>query len=115
MHLAMSGVVAHLYHIQSTLYPGGGRGGIRDWISPDFHRHIGYWKALVAQRAARPTHLENIVLQEPNHMGFCDVSGIGIVGVWLDPYRSGPTIVRHHPWLPDIIATLISKKIQGGC
>ena len=68
MQLAMLGAVAHLYHIQRAVAKGGG--GYRAWNFPDFHRKIGDWKVLVAQMAARSTHLTKIVCQEPTHMGF---------------------------------------------
>ena len=37
MHLAVAGVVAHLYHIQRTLTH---VGTDRAWLSPDFYREI---------------------------------------------------------------------------
>ena len=63
---------------------------------------------------AQPTHLDDIVRQDPTHLGFCDASGIGTGGVWLDPFRSSSSIVWHCPWTPDIIAALILVKNPGG-
>ena len=39
MHLAVTGAVAHLYHIQSALFQGVG-GVDRAWLSPEFHQEI---------------------------------------------------------------------------
>ena len=41
MHLAVSGAVAHLYHIQGALAQAGTD---RAWMSPYFHRKIANWK-----------------------------------------------------------------------
>ena len=84
------------------------------WLSPILYIEIGDWKALVAQMAAWPTHLVEIVRRDPAHLGFCDASGIGAGGVWLDPYKSGSSIVWRHPWRPDIITALLSGKNPGG-
>ena len=57
----------------------------------------------------RTTHLSKIVRREPTHIGFCDASGLGAGGVWLDPSHLGKDLVWHHPWLSDIIAKLVSS------
>ena len=79
-----------------------------------FHREIDNWKSLVTQKVARPTHLANIVRQDPTHLGFYNSSSIGTGGLWLDPSRSGLIIVWHHPLSPEIIAVLISDKNPEG-
>ena len=90
MHLAVPGAVAHLYHIQRALFQAGTD---RAWLSPDFHREIPNWTTLADQTADRPTHLADIVCREPTHLGFCDASGLGAGGVWLDPSNSGKDLV----------------------
>ena len=69
---------------------------------------------LVAETVARPTHLDEIFCQEPNHLGLYDTPGICAGGVWIDPYRSVSRIVWRHPWSPDIIAALVLDKNTGG-
>ena len=76
-HRAVPGAVAHLYHIQRALTQGGKD---RTWLLEDLHWEISDWSALVAQTVARPTHIAEIVRREPNHLGFCDASGIGAGG-----------------------------------
>ena len=71
VHLAVSGAVVHLSHIQSALNQGRVD---RAWLSPDFHRELADWKALALQAASRPTHLAGIIRWEPTHLGFCDAS-----------------------------------------
>ena len=44
MHLAVPGLVAHLFHIQHALNQGGLE---RAWLSPAFHCKLANWKALV--------------------------------------------------------------------
>ena len=72
MHLAVPGVVAHLFHIQRALNQGELD---RLWLSPAFYRELTDWKALALQAASRPTHLAEIVRREPTHLKFCDASG----------------------------------------
>ena len=90
MHLAVPGDAAHLFHIQRALNQGGVD---RAWLSPAFHCELADWKALTLQAASRPTHLEEIVRQEPTHIGFCDASGIGAGGVWINLDRTGHNLV----------------------
>ena len=73
MHLAVPGVVAHLFHIQRALNQGGVD---RAWLSPEFHRELADWKVLALQAASQPTRLAEIVRREPTHLGFCDASGL---------------------------------------
>ena len=72
MNLSVPGAVAHLFHIQHVLNQGGLE---RAWPSSAFHRNPANWKVLALQTASRPTHLAEIVRQEPTHLGFCDASG----------------------------------------
>ena len=58
--------------------------------------------------------MAKIVCREPTHLGFCDASGIGTGGVWLDSSRSVPSIVWRHPWLPDTITALLPEKNPRG-
>ena len=105
MHLAVPGAVAHLFHIQRALNQGGVD---RAWLSSAFHRELINWKVLALQVASWPTHLEEIVRREPTHLGFCDASGLGAGGVWLDPARTGQNLVWRHPWPPYSVASLVS-------
>ena len=97
MHLAVPGAVAHLFRIQRALNQGKVD---QAWLSLDFHRKFTDWKVLALQAASQPTHLAEIVRQEPTHLGFCDASGLGAGGVWLDPARTGQHLVWRLPWPP---------------
>ena len=90
MHLAVPGAVAHLYHIQRPLEQVGGGNA---WLLSYFHWEINNWSALVVQMIARPRHLAEIVCQKPTHLGFCNASGIGARGVWLNPSRLGTSLM----------------------
>ena len=104
MHLAVTGAVAHLFHIQWALNQGGVD---RSWLLPDFHRELANLKVLTLQAASRPTHLAEIVRWEPIHLGFCDASGLGAGGLWLDQARTGQNLVWRLPWPPDIVTSLV--------
>ena len=90
MHLAVPGAVAHLYHIQRALSQAGTDWA---WLSPGFHRKITDWTTLADQTADRPTQLTEILRRKPTHLGFCNTSGLGAGGVWLDPSNSGKDLV----------------------
>ena len=111
MHLATNGAVANIYHLQQALSQGGVD---RAWLSPEFHCNITDWQTLVDQTAPQPTHLEKIVRREPTHLGFCDASGLGSGGVWIDPSLLGQYLVWRHPWPEDIIAKLESSTNREG-
>ena len=111
MNLAVTGAVAHLSHIQRALNQGGVD---RAWIPPAFHHKLSDWKALALQAASRTTHLTEIVHREPTHLGFCDASGLGSGGVWINLARTGQNIVWQHPWNPDIIESLVSSTNPQG-
>ena len=82
MHLAVPGSVGGLFHIQRAL----NQGEVDwEWIYLAFHLKLADWKTLVLQAAPRPTHLAEIVRWEITHLGFCDMSGLGAGGAWLDP------------------------------
>ena len=82
MHLAVSGAVAHLYHLQRALAQAGAD---RAWMYPEFHRGIADWSTLVDYTSAGTTHLDEIVRRKPTHMGFCNASGLKEGGEWIDP------------------------------
>ena len=111
MHLAVPGAMAHLFYIQRALNQGGVD---QAWLSPDFHRELDNWKALALQAASRLTYLAEIVRWEPTHLGFCDVSGLGAGGVWIDPARTGQNLVWRLPWPPDILTSLVSSTNPQG-
>ena len=72
------------------------------WLSMDFHHKLVGFKALTLQAASRPTHLEEIFHREPTHLGFCDASGIGAGGVWINPSVTGHNLVWQHTWSADV-------------
>ena len=86
----------------------------RAWLSSDFHRELNDWKVLALQSASRPTHLAEIIRQEPTHLGFCEASGLGAGEVWLHPTRTGQNLVWQLPWPPDIVDNLVSSTNPQG-
>ena len=111
IYLAVLGAISHIYHLQRALAQAGAD---RAWMYPEFHRGIADWSTLVDYTSAGPTHLDEIVRRKPTHMGFCNTSGLGVVGVWLDPSLLGKYLVWHHPWLADIITNRVSSIKREG-
>ena len=111
MYLAVSGVVAHLYHLQRALSQAGND---KAWLSLEFYPDISDWRVLAEQTASRPTHLAEIVRCKPTHLGYVNASGLEGGGVWLDPLCSGKYLVWRHPWAEDIIAKILSLKKGRG-
>ena len=97
MHLEVPGAVAHFFHIQRALNQGGVN---QAWLSPEFDRKLANWKVLALQAASRPMHLSEIVRWETTHLGFCDASGLGLGGMWLDPAMTGQNLDWRLPWPP---------------
>ena len=55
------------------------------------------------------THLEKIVQQYPNHLGFCETSGIFVGGIWIELYGTETSIIWSHPW-PDEITNKLAPE-----
>ena len=99
MHLAVPGAAAYLFHIKCVL----NKGGVdRVCLSTSFHCELVDWKVFALQAASRSEHLAEIVRRGPTHLVFCDASGIGAGGVWLDPAEIGRNLVWRHPWPADV-------------
>ena len=77
MHLVVPGSVAHMFHIQRAMTQ---KVVDQAWLLPSFHREIADWRELTVQVVARPTHLAKIVYRKPTHLGFCNMSGLGVGG-----------------------------------
>ena len=111
IHLALPGVVAHLYHLQRALAQGGLDWA---WLFPKFHCEIDDWQTLAEQISAQPTHLAEMVRREPTYLGFCNASGLGAGGMWPKPSLLGQDLVWRHPWTEDIITNLVYSTIGEG-
>ena len=61
----------------------------------------------MAQMEVQPMHLDDIIRQDPTHTGFCDASYLGDEGVWIDPLRSGRSIMWISPWYLEVIDDLV--------
>ena len=106
MHLTVPGAVEHPFHIQRALNLGGVD---RAWIYLAFHSKFADWKELALQTESQLAHLAEIVRQEPTHLGFCDASGLGARGVWINLTGTGQNLVWQITWPPDIVTSLVSS------
>ena len=49
------------------------------------------------------------VQQYPNHLGFCETSGIFVGGIWIELYGTETSIIWSHPW-PDEITNKLAPE-----
>ena len=105
MHLAVPGAVVQLYHLQRLLIQGREE---QVWIFPEFIWETVDWRALVVEKAACTIRLANIFRPETTHMGFCNAPVLEARVLWLDPSKSGRSIMWRHPWPPKFIDNLVS-------
>ena len=101
--LVVLGEVDRLYHLHHMPTQGDED---RAWILPEFHQDIGEWLILVNHETALPIHLADIMGGDPTHLGFCDISIIGAVGIWIDPYGTRTRIMWCHPWLEGSVSEI---------
>ena len=55
-----------------------------------------------------------MVRRLPTDLGFCDASGVGAGGVWIDPNGTGKNFVWRLQWPEDIVADLVTFGIPTG-
>ena len=55
-----------------------------------------------------------MVRRLPTALGFCDASGVGAGGVWIDPDVSGKNFVWRLQWPADIVADLVTWENPAG-
>ena len=112
LHLAVPGAIGHFYHLQTALTQAGS--GRRAYMSKGFHRDIAHWNFLCNEVLSQPTYIAEIVQRLWTAMGFCDASGKGAGGVWIDPNADGESFVWRLQWPSDITADLVSWENPQG-
>ena len=75
--------------------------------------HLYAFARLTASLSQRPTHLAEIVPQEPSFVGVTDAAKAGMGGVYYDP--TGQPYVWRAPFAKDIQDRLVSKDNPNGC
>ena len=72
-------------------------------------------KQLITTLAARPTHVNEILVPaSPDYIGFCDASAFGAGGVWFSGVCSVPETVWRLQWPKDITAAVVSDSNPTG-
>jgi hypothetical protein len=69
---------------------------------------------LIRDLAKRPTHVSELVPQEPDYTGFCDASAFGAGGVWFGGSKPLPPIVWRIQWPQDITTDVVSDSNPTG-
>ena len=96
--------------LQGALTASKGSGRVR--ITRVLRDHISAFHSLAADLCHRPTHLAEIVPQEPTLLGTTDAAKAGMGGVYYDP--QGTAYVWRAPFSPDVQARLVSAaNLQG--
>ena len=52
--------------------------------------------------------MAEVVQRLPTELGFCDASGMGAGGVWIDPDGTGGNFVGQVQWPADIVSYLVT-------
>ena len=86
--------------------------GNRIRITKALRSHINAFASLAASLSHRPTHLAEIVPQEPSALGATDAAKPGMGGIFYD--HTGQPYVWRQPFPPDIQADLVSKDHLSG-
>ena len=83
MHLSVPGSIKHFLYIQEALKKSGT--AKKAYLSKAFNREILHWQRLYKDLLAWPRFLAQVVQRLLTKLGFCDASGTGAGGVWIDP------------------------------
>ena len=86
--------------------------GNRVRITASLRSHINAFASLAASLARRPTHLAEIVPQDPSLLGATDAAKAGMGGVYFDATEQG--YVWREPYPEDIQSCLVSWKNPHG-
>ena len=72
------------------------------------------WLYLIKDVASRPTSTKELVVGEPDYLGYCDASGIGAGGVWFGVHAELDPIVWRVEFPHDIRDRLVSESNPTG-
>ena len=86
--------------------------GNRIRITTSLRSHIDTFASLAASLASRPTHLAEIVPQDPSYLGATDAAKPGMGGIYYD--SSGQPYVWRCPFPEDVQNTLVSVDNPSG-
>ena len=81
-------------------------------INANLRSHINAFASLAASLCKRPTHLAEIVPQEPSLLGATDAAKAGMGGVYFD--HTGQPFLWRHPFSQQIQDDLVSKDNPTG-
>jgi hypothetical protein len=81
-------------------------------INASLQSHINAFASLAASLCHRPTHLAEIVPQDPSFLGTTDAAKAGMGGIFYD-HKGSPHVWRH-PFPEDIQRNLVSADNPQG-
>ena len=106
MNLAVPGAIRHFFYIQEALAKVGT--ATNAYLLNAFHRDISHWQRLYKYLLVRPRFLAELVQRLPAALVFCDASGTGEGGFWIDPDWIGVNFVWRVQWPADIFSYLVT-------
>ncbi|KAL7525140.1 hypothetical protein ACHAWF_001227, partial [Thalassiosira exigua] len=81
---------------------------------PDVRRAFNDWRQLIRAAVKEPTHMRELVADEPDYIGYLDASGEGAGEVWLPANSALAPIVWRFPWPPEVRARLVTDRNPDG-
>ena len=108
MHLAIPGAMGHFYHLQMALTAASQASCATAYLSKGFNRGVPFWQSLCVDMGSQPTLFAEIFQRLATDVGYTDASGIGCVGVCINPNKDDSHYVWRLPWPEEIMTDLVS-------
>lgn len=78
------------------------------------HSALRDWLHLLLDMKRRPSHVNELVLQQVSDIGNMDASGRGAGGVWMSTTGSYPNTVWRLQWPPEVKRLIVSNSNPHG-
>ena len=108
MHLVVPGAIGHFYAMQVVLTSSQPANRVTEYLSARFYLDVNFWRDLYEVMDIHTTYLEEIVNRGPSNLGYCDASGVGEGGVWVDPNIYRVNRVWWFQWPEGVTSDLVS-------
>ena len=107
MHVVVLGAIGHFYTMQVALTNVRASNRATEYFLAELHLDMHFWRELYKSIDTHPIYLEDIVHRDVSDLGYCNVSGIGAVGVWIDPNKDRFNRVCQIQWPVNVVTELV--------